>query len=129
MRHACVIWAVFLGLVTAATVCHGQTRLSPTSLICGGHLLNTTSVGKALTVTNSGTAGLTINSIAASGNFAKSTTCPISPSTLAVGAKCTITVTFKPSVAGSISGEITITDNAVVSPQLVSLAGTGLTPV
>jgi hypothetical protein len=34
-------------------------------------------------------------------------------------------VTFTPSAKGSTSGKITITDNALNSPQTVTLSGTG----
>jgi hypothetical protein len=131
MRHARVIWSIFFSLVVTPVICHGQAivTLSPTSLIFSGQLLNTTSAGKAVTLTNSGNAGLTITSITASGNFGASSNCPISPSTLAAAAHCTITVTFKPSVSGSVSGEVTILDNASGSPHLVNLSGTGLTAI
>ena len=90
MRHARVIWSIFFSLVVTPVICHGQASvtLSPTSLIFSGQLLNTTSAGKAITLTNSGTTALAITSIKASGNFTQSNNCLISPSTLAVGAKC-----------------------------------------
>ncbi len=131
MRHARITWSIFFSLVVTPVICHGQASvtLSPTSLIFSGQLLNTTSAGKAVMLTNSGTAGLTITSITASGNFGASSNCPISPSTLAAAAHCTITATFKPSVSGSVSGEVTILDSAGGSPHLVNLSGTGLTAI
>ncbi len=131
MRHARVIWSIFFSLVVTAVICHGQASvtLSPPSLIFSGQLLSTTSAGKAVTLTNSGSAGLTITSIAASGDFGASSNCPISPSTVAAGAHCTITATFKPSVSGSVSGEVTILDSAGGSPHLVNLSGAGLTAI
>ena len=131
MRHARVSWMVLIGLVLTAVVSHGQASvtLSPTGLIFSGQLLNTISLGKAVTLTNGGAAGLTITSITASGNFGASSNCPISPSTLAAAAHCTITVTFKPSASGSVSGEVTILDNAGGSPHLVNLSGIGLTAI
>jgi uncharacterized protein YceK len=44
---------------------------------------------------------------------------------VAAGGSCTINVTFKPTVAGSRVGAVTITDNATGSPQSVSLTGAG----
>lgn len=103
--------------------------LSPTSLAFGGQLLTTTSAAKTVTLTNTGTAALTINSIAASGDFAETSTgasaCPISPATLAAGANCTISVTFAPTAVGARNGTLTITDNAGGSPHTVPLSGTG----
>ncbi|MGO8948434.1 MAG: hypothetical protein ACLQUY_12400, partial [Ktedonobacterales bacterium] len=54
--------------------------------------------------------------------------CPISPSTVAAGASCSLSVTFTPSANGTRSATVTITDNATGSPQSVTLSGTGVTP-
>lgn len=103
--------------------------LAPTSLAFGNQALNTPSTAKTVTLTNTGTAALTITSIAASGDFAETSTgataCPISPATLAAGANCIISVTFTPTALGARAGNLTITDNAASSPQLVPLTGTG----
>ena len=50
-------------------------------------------------------------------------------STLAVGKNCIIKVTFTPTQLGTRTGNITITDNASNSPQMVPLSGTGIAPV
>ena len=103
--------------------------LAPTSLAFGNQAQNTTSAAKTVTLTNTGAAVLTINSIAASGDFAETSTgataCPISPATLAAGANCIISVTFTPTALGARAGNLTITDNAATSPQVVPLTGTG----
>jgi hypothetical protein len=103
--------------------------LAPTSLAFGNQALTTTSTAKPVTLTNTGTGALTITSIAASGDFAATSTgataCPISPATLAAGANCVISVTFTPTMLAARAGTLTITDNAANSPQTVSLTGTG----
>jgi hypothetical protein len=96
--------------------------LSPTGLAFAAQLLNTVSAAKIITLTNTGTAPLTVTSIAASGDFAQTNTCGTS---VAAGGKCTITVTFKPTAIGARAGAISIVDNATGSPQKVSLTGTG----
>jgi hypothetical protein len=108
--------------------------LAPTSLTFSSQLLNTTSAAQTVTLTNSGTGPLTINSIAASGDFAETSTgataCPISPATLPATAgsnTCTISVTFTPTATGTRPGTLTITDNASGSPHTVALTGTGTT--
>jgi hypothetical protein len=101
-------------------------RLSPASLSFGSQLIKSTSVAKIITLKNTGTATLTISSIMASGDFARSTTCP---SSLAAGAICSVSVTFHPTVTGVRAGMIVVTDNAKGSPQRVSLSGTGTAPV
>ena len=106
--------------------------LAPTTLAFGNQFINTTSAAQTVTLTNTGNAALTISSIAASGDFAETSTgataCPISPTTLAAGANCMISVTFTPTVAGARTGTLTITDNAGGSPQTVSLTGNGTSP-
>jgi Abnormal spindle-like microcephaly-assoc'd, ASPM-SPD-2-Hydin/Beta-propeller repeat len=106
--------------------------LAPTSLSFGNQLLNTTSAAQTVTLTNTGTGPLTINSLAASGDFAGTSTgttaCPISPTTLAAGANCKISVTFTPTATGPRMGTLTVSDNASGSPHTVPLSGTGTAP-
>jgi len=45
------------------------------------------------------------------------------------GKKCTITVTFKPSIIGTDDATLSITDSASNSPQTAALTGKGTTPV
>ncbi|MGA9527718.1 MAG: choice-of-anchor D domain-containing protein [Terriglobales bacterium] len=97
--------------------------LSAASLTFVNEVVGGTTAAKSVTLTNSGTGTLNIASITPSGDFAvSSTTCG---STLAVAKKCVIKVTFTPTQVGSRSGAITITDNALNSPQSISLTGTG----
>jgi hypothetical protein len=109
------------GTHTAAAV-----SLSPTSLPFGSQPVSTTSTAQTVTLSNSGNAALSITSLALTGtngsNFAQTNTCGKS---LAAGAKCTISVRFKPSASGSRTASVSITDNASGSPQKVSLSGTG----
>jgi hypothetical protein len=100
--------------------------LEPAPLDFPDQTVGTTSAGQTVTLTNSGTAELSITSIAISGDYAQTNTCPVSPATLAVAAACTIDVTFTPTTTGSRSGDITVTDNATGSPHKVILTGIGL---
>ena len=100
--------------------------LSPTALSFGNQAINTTSAAKTVTLTNTGSASLIIDSIAASADFTvSSTTCG---ATLAAKAKCTVSVTFTPPALGAVTGSLTFTDSATNSPQTVALSGTGITP-
>jgi len=104
--------------------------ISPASLTFPGQVLNTASATKQVKLTNGGSASISILPIAASGDYAISAnTCPVDPSTLDKGLSCTFNVAFTPTVAGSVPGEITITDTAAGSPQRVNLTGTGLSPI
>jgi hypothetical protein len=88
----------------------------------GAQLAGTTSDPQTVTLSNTGTATLTISSITASGDFSASDTCGTS---LVAGSNCPISVTFHPTAGGSRTGTLTITDNAYDSPQHVALSGTG----
>jgi hypothetical protein len=107
-----------------------SANLSSSSLTFTGQLVGTASSGQTVTLTNSGNGALTISAIALSGtnssDFSEANTCGTS---VAGGANCTITVTFKPTAAGSRTASVTITDNATGSPQSISLTGTGTAPV
>jgi len=109
---------------TTVTVIAPAVSLSATSLSFGNQLVGTTGALQTVTLSNTGSAALTISSIATTGDFAETNTCG---SSVAAGGSCTITVTFTPSAAGTLNGQLAITDNAPNSPQLVSLAGTGTT--
>jgi trimeric autotransporter adhesin len=91
--------------------------------------VNATSAATVVTLTNNQTVPLTIAGISTTGNFAQTSTCPLSPNTLAAGANCAISVTFTPSALGTLTGTLTVSDNASTSPQTVQLSGTGTAPV
>jgi len=100
-------------------------QLSPTGLSFGNQLMKASSTAKSVTLTNTDP-GSTLTGIAirASGDFSQTNTCG---TTVAPLGKFTISVSFTPSVSGALSGVITIADNAISSPQLVNLSGTGVT--
>ena len=97
---------------------------SPTSLTFR-HNINIDCPPKTVTLTNGGTAPLTITSIVTSGPFTQTNTC--GPS-LAVGASCDISVIFQPTAEGTVTGALSIADNATGSPHVVPLTGTGTPP-
>jgi hypothetical protein len=97
-------------------------KLSSLTLSFGNQVVGTTSAGKTVTLKNNGTLQLNISSIAANGNFSQTNTCG---SSVAVGASCTITAKFTPTVIGNRTGAITINDNAGPPTQTIHLFGTG----
>ncbi|HEY6290096.1 MAG TPA: choice-of-anchor D domain-containing protein [Terriglobia bacterium] len=100
--------------------------VTPSTLTFAGQSLETTSAVQTVTLSNSGAAALTVTSIVASGDFAATNNCG---SSVAAGANCAISVSFKPSATGTRSGTLTVTDNsnaASNSTQTVSLSGTGV---
>jgi Tol biopolymer transport system component len=103
---------------------------SPATTSIANQLIGTTSAPKVVTITNNGTSAVTIGSLTASVGFTAAgsggTRCG---GALAAGAKCTFSVTFTPSVKGSINGSVTIANNSPISPLLYSVSGTGVLPV
>ena len=98
-------------------------KLSPTSLTFGQQVVGTTSPTQKVTLVNTGTSVLNITSITASSGFKVSNTCQGS---VLPGKSCLLSVSFSPTVAGTITGSVTIKDNALGSPQSVSLTGTAI---
>jgi hypothetical protein len=97
--------------------------LSTNALQFGSQAVGTTSTPQAVTLSNNGTATLTITSIATTGDFKiASKTCG---STLHAQANCTINLTFRPTKTGSRTGRLAIKDFNPSSPQTVALSGTG----
>jgi len=121
---------VALKLASSGTVTAAVASLSPTSLTFASQAVGATSAAQTVTLNNTGNATLTLASIALSGtnasDFAQTNNCG---SSVAVGANCTISVTFAPTASGSRTGAVTLTDNATGSPQTVSLSGAGTAAV
>jgi phospholipase C len=101
--------------------------LSPPSLTFATQLLNTTSAGQTVTLTNTGSAPLLISIIAIGGANAAdfSQTANTCGASLNPGASCTVTVAFTPKARGTRTASLNFTDNAPNSPQAVPLTGTG----
>ena len=80
---------------------------------------------KAITLSNVGTAPLVVTSIAMSGDFwrPQANACL---GTLAINASCIINVVFTPGVPGTRNGSLTLTDNALDTPQQLALTGFGV---
>jgi len=96
--------------------------VSPTALTFSKTVIHTSAAPKTVTLTNTGTVLITITSLTISGDYTQTNTCG---SSIAVGASCTISVTFTPTAINTRAGTVTITDNAATSPQKVTLSGTG----
>ena len=112
--------------LTGTGVATQMVSLSPASLTFPAQLVGTSSSAQSVTLSNTGSAVLSITSITTSGDFSQTNTCGAS---LAASASCTLSVTFTPTASGSRSGSLTITDNASPATQTVSLTGTGTLPV
>ena len=102
--------------------------LSATSLNFGLLQIGLSSASQIVTIKNVSTHSVTFTSIASSGDYSETNTCPTTPATLNAGQSCTITVTFTPTKAGTRSGAVTLKDNCPgSSSQTIALTGTGVT--
>jgi hypothetical protein len=95
---------------------------NPTSLTFASQALNTTSGSQAVTVSNTGTAAATVAGVSVSGDYSQTNSCGTS---IAAGASCTVNVSFRPTVAGTRTGSLTVNSNATNNPTTVALSGTG----
>lgn len=104
--------------------------VSPSSITFTSQALGTTSAAQTFSVNNSVGAGaaLVVSSIAltAGSDFAVSGgTCAVGTS-LAAGTACSVTVTFKPTLAGTRSATLTVGHNGSTGSSTASLSGTGV---
>ncbi len=102
--------------------------LAPTSLTFAATAAGTTSAPQDVTLSNSGTGAITINSIvftgANPGDFAiSSNSCG---TTLPPLSSCTVGIDFTPAALGTRTATITFTDSAGNSPQSATLTGSGI---
>ena len=100
--------------------------LSGTTLAFGSQPVGTPAT-KTVTLTNSGTAALSVTSIAATGaGYAQTNNCGTS---VAVNGSCVITVTFTPGSSAALTGSVSIASSAASSPNTIGLSGTGVAPI
>jgi len=84
-----------------------------------------TSSAQSVTISNFGGSPLNFGNIAATGGFGETNTCP---GQLIAGQNCTVSVTFAPSVAGTVNGQLSVNDDSgnLGASQSVTLTGMGL---
>lgn len=112
--------------LTGTGTAANKVTVSPASIGFGTELLGTTSYQQTVTIANIGSQIVTFTSVAVVGanpsDFLVNDLCG---STLAVGASCSVQVSFHPTKPGARAASLNITDSAVTSPQSVTLSGTG----
>lgn len=99
---------------------------TPTSLTFGARVIGTTSAPQSVTVANTGNASLFINSAAVPNTLDFTVVNDgCSGLTLAPGTSCSMSITFSPTASGTRSAALTVTDNALGSPQTAPITGGG----
>jgi len=96
--------------------------LSAANVDFGRAGVGTTSEPITVMLSNSRTTPLQISSIATTGVFNQTNTCP---GTLTANASCNINVTFSPTGSRALSGDLTVTDSDSTSPQVAKITGIG----
>jgi YVTN family beta-propeller protein len=96
-------------------------KVSPSSLTFAAQAIGTISAAKTVTLSNQGTGALSISSILTSGDFQQTNNCG---NQVVAAQSCLISVTFLPTVTGTRTGTLTITESAPSAKQTVSLSGT-----
>jgi hypothetical protein len=79
-------------------------------------------------LTNAGNSSLTISNVSVAGAGFNAGG-GLSGVILSPGQTATLSATFAPATAGSVTGGITVTSNASNSPAVIALSGTGMAPV
>jgi len=140
-RKAAILATACLAMALAFLSCGGGSvelvftstagfSLSSTVISFVSQGVGSTSPPLSATLTNNGSATLTLSSVQVTGpnagDFTLTNNCA---SSLAASAQCTLAFTFAPSAAGARSASVVFTDNAAGSPQSLNLVGTGTAPV
>lgn len=106
-----------------------RTQAAP--LVFASTNIGSTSTSQPVTVSNAGNQLLTVSNLAITTNFVQvpsgGSDCT-SSSQLSASGQCTVAVAFAPTAGGTLTGTVTLTDNALnnsTSAQTVQLSGSG----
>lgn len=100
--------------------------VSPTTLAFGNQTTDTTSATKTVTISNTGTATLTVNSVTNGNTTDFVLTASATPFNVAAAASQTFTLAFKPATTGAKTATVSISSNG--GSGSVSATGTGVVP-
>jgi hypothetical protein len=128
------------GVLSISDVYHTQTvALSGTGIApqgvslapTAGFQFPATGVGQSIsssvvTLTNNRDLSLAITGKVVSGDFAILSEGDTCGETLPANSACTLQIAFTPTVSGTRTGTLTVTDNSVNSPHVMRLSGTGV---
>jgi len=104
---------------------------SATTITFPATAVGVSATAQSVTLKNTGNVALAISKIALGGTNATSFSIVtnVCGASLSVGSSCAVTIGFKPTAAGTLTGTVTFTDNAINSPQVIQLKGTGDAPI
>lgn len=114
-----------LTIALTGTGAQAGLSVSPASFSYG-NVVDELTKSQSFTLTNTGTAALTIAQLTVTGT-GYSVSGLNTPATLAAGQSTTFSALFAPTTAGAFNGSVSIASNAPNSPTVVALSGTGTT--
>lgn len=117
--------APLIQVAVSGTVQAGALTFTPSTVNFGNQVQNTASGPQIVQMFNPTTVPVAITSIVAGGDFSVSHFCGTS---LGPNTACNLNVTFTPSVIGVVNGTLTVTSDALSSPDVIALTGTGVAP-
>ncbi len=127
VRGTCGVARTLVSLVAPPAA--PDISVSTATVAFGNVSTNTASTAQVVTVTNTGTAPLTVSAVTVTGTdaamFAATNNCTVA---IAPAGTCTISVTFTPTALGARTATLNIASNVPSSPTTVALTGTGIPP-
>jgi hypothetical protein len=113
-----------LTIALSGTATQPQISSSPTSAAFG-NVTTGTSNSQAITLTNNGTATLTVSAASITGAGFSISGLSL-PASVAAGKSTSFNVVFSPTSGGLVNGSVSLTDNAPGSPFAIPVSGTGV---
>ncbi len=115
------IWQI--PLLTATTSAQPSMSLTPTALSFSAQSVASESSPQTITVTNTGSAALTVTMVSTTGDFNETDNCTSAP--ISVGQSCAVQIKFLPTATGNRTGTLTIFGNVPGGQATAALSGTG----
>lgn len=120
--------AAYLGNPGLVGLSTAVASLSSSSLAFASVNLGSSSAAQSVTLSNTGTGALTLTSLASSTSFKVTGGTCAAGGAVAAGGSCTVTLTFSPLSAGSLSGSLSLVHSAGTSTVALSGTGVSLSP-
>ena len=124
--HLALLVATLLATLTGSGFAASSKLDRPARLKFSKQVVKTTSPAKLISIKNTGSVPITVQSVSVSGDFIQTGACV---GVLAPNASCNVSIGFSPTVLGHRRGSLTIIDNPKGSPHKITLSGIGENPV